>query len=225
LCWQVRQPFLDAGLEDVLRGPDEFLATRARLLKQGRASTVGLAGHRVVKRYNLRRRKLENLVKDVFRRSKARKAFRKAYHLELAGVPTARPIATADRRRAGVLLRCYLVMEAIPGAVDLGHWPGDPRHAARSAAGLIARLHNEGFSHRDLKESNLVFDANGKLFLIDLDGLTFLKEVPIRRAAMDLARLAEAASNLSHGGRRERLLFIRTYCVARGLRPHALKSA
>ncbi|MDW8308003.1 MAG: lipopolysaccharide kinase InaA family protein [Verrucomicrobiales bacterium] len=217
LRWQVRRPWLTPELEEVLGAPDEFLSARARLLKRGRASTVGLADGLVLKRYNLRWNKPENLLKDCFRRSKARRAFRKAYHLELAGVPTARPIATADVRRCGLLLRSYLVMEAIPDAADLGRWRGEPRVALRAAAELIARLHDEGFAHRDLKETNLIFDGQGRLFLIDLEGLDFEGHVPLPRARADLARFARAVQSLPHLRDFYRAEFLEPYCRLRNL--------
>lgn len=224
LCWQLRLPFLNHAAENILHGPDEFLAARAEILKPGRASTVGRADGLVLKRYNLRVRKLENLVKDVFRSSKARRAFHKSYHLELVGISTARPIATADARRACVLLRSYLLMEEIPGAVDLGKWQGGGRHAARSIAELLGKLHNEGFMHRDLKETNIVFDNAGRVFLLDLEGLDYVKAVSNRRAAADLARLSRAAQNLTQLSKADRLTFIRCYCKARGIRPKDLKT-
>jgi tRNA A-37 threonylcarbamoyl transferase component Bud32 len=217
LRWHVRHPGLTPELGAILAAPDAFLASAARLLKNGRASTVGLGGGIVLKRYNLRWNKPQNLFKDCFRRSKARRAFRKAYHLELVGVPTARPIATADVRRFGVLLRSYLVMEAIPDACDLGQWPGDPARALRAAAELIARLHNEGFAHRDLKETNLLFDGQGRLFLIDLEGLDFVRTVPPSRARSDLARFARAVAMLPRLRDLYRSEFLEPYCQARNL--------
>lgn len=217
LRWQVRHPWLNPKLESALCAPDVFLATRARLLKNGRASTVGLGEGFVLKRYNLRWNKPENLFKDCFRLSKARRAFRKAYHLELVGVPTARPIATADVRRFGLLLRSYLVIEAIPDATDLGQWRGDPAAALRAAAELIARLHDEGFAHRDLKETNLIFDRHGRLFLIDLEGLEFEGNVSPARARSDLARFARAVASLPHLRELYRTEFLESYCRRRGL--------
>jgi tRNA A-37 threonylcarbamoyl transferase component Bud32 len=217
LRWQVRHPWLRPELESVLRAPDAFLAASARLLKSGRASTVGLGEGFVLKRYNLRWNKPQNLFKDCFRSSKARRAFRKAYHLELVGVPTARPIATADLRRLGVLVRSYLLMEAIPGATDLGQWRGQPATALRAAAELIARLHDEGFAHRDLKETNLIFDRQGRLFLIDLEGLDFEGSVPLHRARSDLARFARAVASLPHLRDFYRAEFLEPYCRLRGL--------
>lgn len=223
LRWQVRLPFVNDVARGVLAGPDEFLATRADILKPGRSSTVGRAEGLVLKRYNLR--KFGNLLKDLFRPSKARRAFQKAYHLELAGVPTARPIATADRRVLGLLVRSYLLMEEIRGAKHLGQWRGDSQHAARATASLLAKLHNEGFQHRDLKETNLVFNEQGHLFLIDLEGLEFVGEVSASRAGRDLARLARAAQAMPQATRAVRMVFLHAYCKARGLRPANLRSA
>ncbi len=221
LRWHVRRPMLSAGAEAILGDPDGFLAARAQLLKSGRSATLGRAHGLVLKRNNLR--KWFNLLKDLFRPSKARRAYRQSYHLELAGVPTARPIATADRRVLGLLLKSYLLMEEIPGARHLGQWQGDSRLGARALAELLARLHNEGFSHRDLKETNLVFDAANRLFLIDLEGLTYLGTVPAARAALDLARLARAAAQLPRCSLVQRFQFLRLYCRRRRIRPRQLR--
>lgn len=219
LRWQVRRSLIDPPTEAVLSDPDGFLDSRAEPLKQGRSSTVGRGAGRVLKRYNLR--KPANLVKDLFRPSKARRAYLKAYHLEITGVPTARPIAVANRRAAGLPVRSYFLMEEIPGARHLGQWTGNAWHAARSVAGLIAKLHQEGFSHRDLKETNLVFDAGGKLHLIDLEGLEFLGVVPQERALGDLARLERGARSLPGFTPALQRSFARHYARARELRPRA----
>ena len=220
LRWQLRLPFLEQRptIQSVLADPDAFL-TRARLLKAGRTATVGAADGLVLKRFNFR--KLENLLKDLFRRSRARRAFRAAYHLELAGIPTARSVAIASRRALGFLLRSYLLMEEIAGAVDLGQLlrRGPPDlPLIRQTAGLIGRLHEEGFSHRDLKESNLVRGTNGLLYLIDLDALRFEAEIPEHRAALDLGRLARGMEKYPNVKPSHRLVFLLLYCRARGLR-------
>ena len=221
LRWHVRRPMLSAEAESLLGDPDGFLAAGARLLKSGRSATIGRVHGLVLKRYNLR--KWLNLIKDLFRPSKARRAYRQSYHLELAGILTARPIATADRRVLGLLWSSYLLMEEVSEARHLGQWQGDSRHGARVLAELLARLHNEGFSHRDLKETNLVFDASDHLFLIDMEGLAHLGSVPMARAALDLARLARAAAQLPRCSRAERFRFLRVYCRLRRVRPRQLR--
>jgi tRNA A-37 threonylcarbamoyl transferase component Bud32 len=115
------------------------------------------------------------------------------------------------------------LMEEIPGAVDLGHWQGAGRHAAQAVAVLVGKLHNEGFRHRDLKETNIVFDHAGRAFLLDLEGLDYLKAVSNRRAAADLARLARAAQGLPQFSSTDRRCFLRCYCKTRGIRPGALR--
>jgi tRNA A-37 threonylcarbamoyl transferase component Bud32 len=220
LKWQVRLPFVNRAVTRTLAAPDEFLASRAKILKPGNTSTVGKADGLVLKRFNFR--KAGNLLKDLFRPSRARRAFRKAYHLQLTGIPTARSIATADRRICGFLVRSYLLMEEIHGAMDLttffrGGGQAHPK-LVRAAAQLLARLHNEGFSHRDLKESNLILDDEGQLYLIDLDGMTFLQHVSDDRAALDLARLVRGVENYPGVTRQDRIQFYRTYLRSRGLR-------
>lgn len=220
LKWQVRLPLATEAARRVLNAPDDFLKTRATILKPGRTSTVGKADGLVLKRFNFR--KLENLVKDLFRRSRARRAFLKAYHLELAGIPTARCIAVSSRRACGVLLRSYLLMEEITGAVDLGahlRANGAPSLALVVQAGrLIARLHDQGFSHRDLKESNLLVGADGRIYLLDLDSLYFVEHVSEWRGATDLARLARGVEKYPALKAQHRVVFLLAYCRARGLK-------
>lgn len=218
LAWQIRVQLLNLAGREVMAGPDRFLE-RAQVLKAGRTSTVGRGGGLVLKRFNLR--KPENLFKDLFRPSRARRAFQAAYHLELAGIPTARPVAMASRRKAGFLLRSYLLMEEIAEAADLGKvlQAGPPdRKLIREAAELVARLHETGFSHRDLKEGNLVRAGNGRLYLLDLDGLSFHEEVAEARAAADLHRLALATAKYACLKPQHRTLFLLVYCRTRNLR-------
>lgn len=214
LRWQVRPRLLPPALVPILENPDAALVDPLRLLKHGRSSTVGRLNGVVLKRYNLRKR--GNLLKDLFRRSRAFRAFRKAYHLELVGIPTARPIAVGEKRTLGIVTRSYLVMEEIPGAKSAHQLSGRNRQALQAAAELVARMHEEGFMHRDLKTTNLLFDDSGKPHLIDLEGLQFIGPVSDDRAARDLSRLTagalEWAKELS---RPQRLRFLKHYCQCR----------
>jgi hypothetical protein len=92
LRWHVRRD-LPADFETILRAPDDFIA-RAKMLKDGRSSTVAAGQEVVLKRFNFRR--VLRPLKDLFRESRACAAFRKAYHLELCGIPTARVLAAAN---------------------------------------------------------------------------------------------------------------------------------
>jgi len=128
-------------------------------------------------------------------------------------------VAVAERRVAGFLACSYQLMEEIPRARTLQNFlraggsldGGLIRHAAR----VVGRLHDEGFTHGDLNERNLLMDEQGRFFLIDLDALE-LSSRP--RAALDLGRLARDMSRHAQVTRAHREAFLRHYCRARGLR-------
>jgi tRNA A-37 threonylcarbamoyl transferase component Bud32 len=220
LRWQVRLPFLDGTLQAILSAPDRCLAECGALLKDGRAATVGARGGFVLKRSNFRRGVW--VLKNIFRPSRARVAYRRAYHLELAGVPTARPVAVAEKRCGRLLLRSYLLTEEIAASEHLGAYLQRVQRvepAARKAvARLVARLHEEGFRHRDLKETNILLDRQLQPWLIDLDGVRFLRHTPEGVAAADLWRLARGAMKYPSCTRADRVMFLREYCRARHLR-------
>jgi tRNA A-37 threonylcarbamoyl transferase component Bud32 len=220
LKWRTRLSFVNEKARRIMAAPDAFLDSGAKLLKNGRSSTVGKGDGFVLKRYNFK--KAENLIKDIFRPSRASRAFRTAYHLELLGIPTARPIASADKRMLGLPARSYFLMEEIVGAVDLGTYlrdGGQPdTDLVHQLARFVAKLHNEGFSHRDLKQTNLLLDGDRKIRLIDLDGVKFVWRVPEDRCAADLVRLAEGMQKFPAVTSRCRFLFLLAYGRARGLK-------
>jgi tRNA A-37 threonylcarbamoyl transferase component Bud32 len=170
----------------------------------------------VLKRYNLR--KWGNVLLDLFRGSRGRRCFYKAYHLERCGIPTARPIATADEQVFFLPRRSYFLMEEIKGAVPLRSWSGNKRQACKLLGELLGRMHREGFTHRDLKGGNILLDDQGQPHLIDLDGLRFVRRVSDSQAAADLARLARDVQGWPRQvSRSDRARFLTAYCQARKL--------
>jgi len=217
--WQVRLPQEQAAVTGILKDPDGFLSSRARLLKSGHSSTVGAADGVVLKRYNLK--KPINMVKDLFRPCRAMRAFRLGHHLELVGIPTARPLAAGVRRRAGLTVASYFLMEELIGALPLAEAKQDQSFLVAAVARLVGHLHDEGFSHRDLKISNLMVGPKGQLYLIDLEGLAFVGRVRMRRAHADLARLQRSALTIPHLERGWLRQFLRAYCQVRHIRGRA----
>jgi tRNA A-37 threonylcarbamoyl transferase component Bud32 len=208
--WQLRRAELTPEVEAVLRDPDGFL-TRARVLKAGRSSTVGADGGYVLKRNNFK--KPFNLVKDLIRGTRGRRDFLKGYHLELCGISTAKILATADERILGLPTRSFVLMEEIPGAVDAGQGGGP----VVSLFKLVARLHEEGFIHRDLKETNLIFDGQKVPHLIDLDGLRFVSKVTDEQAGENLRRLMEGLLAAGQIPADKKMNFALSYTRARSL--------
>jgi tRNA A-37 threonylcarbamoyl transferase component Bud32 len=214
LNWWARRSALNPELLSILAAPDVFLEREARILKREDHAIVG-SGHGVVVK-RVHNRGALSRVKNLFRQSPARRAYRKAYHLELAGIPSAKPVAMSARRILGVPTSSYFVMEMIPGATHLHSWRGDWRKTINDVAVLVGRLHRAGFAHRDLKETNIVFDIAGRPCLLDLDGLEFIDTVPDQRAASDLARLLRGAARSFSLKQADLARFLARYCEVRG---------
>ncbi len=215
LNWHVRRISWNAPLESILKNPDEFLARRAQLLKDGTRSTVGCADGFVVKRFNFK--KHSTVIFDLFRSSRGRRGFRTARHLELLKIATPRPIAFADNHRFGFVVQSYFVMEEVSGANYLWEKPGARHSLINRLAELIAKTHDEGFSHRDLKETNIIMDAANLPHLIDLDALHYVGKLSHHRAAVELARLAQGFARRVRILPKERLRFLKLYCDIRGI--------
>jgi tRNA A-37 threonylcarbamoyl transferase component Bud32 len=192
--WIVRRATRTPELAGILDDPERpFAGPDARLLKSGRSGTVASSPPFVVKRFNLK--KVRNLILDRVRLSRARKSLARALVLEGLLIPTPQVLAVGEARRGGFVTRGYLVMAEIPGVSDLSRVLDSPgRHdlalLVGRAGALIATLHARGLVHRDLKASNFLVDPEGKLSLIDLDGLGSRGSVDDDRAARDIARLA-----------------------------------
>ena len=215
LRWRVRPAWLTLQAEVILSAPDRFLE-QARVLKPSRSSAVSAQEGLVLKRYNFR--KWGNLFLDLFRGSRARRAFRKACRLEACGISTARAVATADERFLFLPRRSYFLMEEIRDAAPLHAWGGDRGAACKRVAELLAQMHAQGFTHRDLKDGNIVFDRAGRPYLIDLDGLQFVKRVSDAQALADLVRLARDLQDRHRRlARAEGVRFLVAYCRARKL--------
>jgi len=214
--WFLRKTASDPSLEVILEAPDPLLQGSDKLYKDSRSSTVGNVAGYVIKRYNLRRPL--KWVKANLRGSYARRAFRVAHQLELAGIPGARPVAFGDRRRWGMVVGSYLVTREIPGATPLDRSTGHPAARLRAVARLFGRLHEQGFRQLDPKPSNILVDTAGAAHLVDMDGVLFVKRVPKEVARDDLneflARLALGSA--------DRGLFVRSYWEARGFESRAM---
>ena len=84
------------------------------------------------------------------------------------GVPVPVPIAAWYRRR-GSSYRAALLMRRIPDARSLAALAADGRGPWEHAGRVVARAHRAGLDHADLNAENLLFDARGEGWVIDLD--------------------------------------------------------
>jgi len=147
----------------------------------------------------------------------SKKLWRAAYWLLFARVDAPTPVALRTFQRQGLV--CTVRVPNDPLAVELAQGRLDERAilaAARSLGDNVGRLHAHGLRNRDLKLDNLVRDpVSGRVFMVDLDGVS-RKAVPDARGrGTDLGRLlAGFRAAGSPGGERTVHAFVRSYLRA-----------
>jgi len=228
ISWLVNPDFDSPGLQQWLADPQRLTTAPATLLyrtahpQSNQLYRLPFAavnsGAVIVKRFppptGARR------WKQFFRRSHAWRAFRKAETLCRLGIPTPTPIAAGEVRLGLRLQEAWLLTEAITPTTTLTRLLADqrrlPRETVRRVARLLARLHDCGFSQRDLKATNLMLDGHQQPWLIDLDGLRYFWRLPAWRALGDLGRLAREFVDHPRVLRWDARRLLKEYCRARG---------
>ena len=171
----------------LLKAPDYvFQAPNAVFLKKGRTATLVRAeiNNRplVIKRYNIKN--ISHALRRCLRPSRALHCWQHARALETAGIATAKPLACIEKRFLGLTSTAWLLMEYIEGetlADFFAHYTrNDPVYicVAERVKTLLLNLSELGFSHGDLKATNIII-RNGEPVLIDLDGMK-KKHTPTR---------------------------------------------
>jgi len=226
LRWIVRTQFFNKTLQRILEEPDAFLRDPGLHFKNYSLATIArvppIADEEnplVVRRLNYGR--LSHRLRDLLRTSRARRAFNRGLQLERNAIRTPRMIAVGEWRRLGWPMKAYVVTEEVSGAVSIGRFFTQkhflPRSVVCQSAELIARLHNAGFSHRDLKDTNVLLDGRLMPWVIDLDGVRYRRSVSMRRAILDLAILANCFRAHARVLRWSGARFLKTYCQVRAM--------
>jgi tRNA A-37 threonylcarbamoyl transferase component Bud32 len=150
---------------------------RAVIVKEDRAGTVrrGLA--------------------DAVRGSAARRGWRGGHGLLAREIPAALPLAFLERRRLGVPVRSWLLLEDLAPAPDaVAAATAAPGPVLGALVALLGRLHRRDVHHGDLKGTHvfLVPEAEGagpRAVLVDLEHVRFprrLADAARRRALAEL---------------------------------------
>src|SRR5687768_12401833 len=182
--------WLGRELLPVMQDPEAFLRDKSTFIKTSRVVTIARVPPNLILR-RLNYGKFMHRLRDVFRPSRAVRAFVASTWLEQAGVRTPRAVGAAEVRCLRWPKAAYLITEGISGARTLRVLFFSSKHKIPPGIPeLIARLHNSGLSHRDLKWTNIMFDDQLSPWLIDLDGVRRMERVPDRRAQQDLLTLA-----------------------------------
>ena len=104
-------------------------------------------------------------------RTRGFRELRLTAHLFTRGLPVPRPVATAVTRH-GASYTAALITVRIPGArtlADLLEQRAADNGLLERVGATIRRFHETGLDHVDLNARNLLVDATGKVWLIDID--------------------------------------------------------
>lgn len=198
-------------LQRLIDGPESIFRIRASAMVKNdvqtclvRATIPTRNGDLPVAGKRVRRLGIRKILSSLLIGNRALKSWNLAVSLTARGIATARPVAAVFSGRRHPAHETFLFHEWLEGAEQVDQfietsrvWSGRERlhleiAAAESLGRAIGRLHSEGFSHRDLKVSNLMLrkHADGvEAFIIDLDGAASPLWLMSRRRYRDLARL------------------------------------
>ena len=192
-------PFLQA-----IREPEEFwrqpgfeiLAEQRNRLGVFRFSlSGGEVKSIIVKEYSSRG---VNKLKSLFLPSKAARAWRGALALGQRGLPTARPVAYFEKRRAGFVERSFFLSEKVEGAEEIrGLFRRPPAFdldpLLSALAGHLSLCHEKGILHRDLSDGNILVkgDEPGSFsfYLLDTNRIRVRKKIGASSRVKNLIRL------------------------------------
>jgi tRNA A-37 threonylcarbamoyl transferase component Bud32 len=212
--------FSRESLDDALSRHARCLAGGpGRILKDGertRLTQIALEDGRALCVKEYRPRSLARRLEDLLRPAPPLREWRAAEALAARGVPAPRVFALVLPAALGAG-SAFVVMEAIEGAAPVNRQALGAARAERlrlvdAVAGFLARLHDAGVSHRDLKGSNLLVRERGgglELFLVDLAAVRCAGSVGEAERVEALAQLS--ASTPLAVTRAERLRFLARY--------------
>ena len=83
-------------------------------------------------------------------------------------LPVPLPFA-AWYRREGLHYRAAILMQRLPGVRSLAELASAGEASMAAAGALVARFHRQGLDHADLNAHNLLFDDQGRGWMIDFD--------------------------------------------------------
>ena len=224
--WRVRSAAVAAAIHELLHDPEAWLNQKTTLIQNTRQVLIARVTlpFAPCERALLRRSNYTKPAarwRDFFRTSGPHRAFRYALALERAGIATPRVLAAGIVRSYHVPKTGYLLVEEIVPAMTLATLAQRPgpilASDIRRVAGMIARMHGQGFIHGDLTINNLLLDAQGQPWFIDLErGRRCLRPLSWRQAVEDFHRFARDVGDFSVPARLGALRLLKYYCAERG---------
>jgi serine/threonine protein kinase len=235
--------FAAADWQICLQDPEKMLeefARQMRPIKNSRSTfvchgTLQVGPHTVpvvVKRHI--RRKPVAALWDCFRKSRSLRAWKMSFAMLHRGLPVAQPLAVLERRIGPYLSNSIFITEEVKPSYNLRFFitsilpviPADKRRHIKQViihqlAGLLRRMHQSGFAHRDMKATNiLIYNLHPhysdqvdpqslRVVLVDQDGLKFKRWPSERDLLRALTRLSLSADLSLHITMTDRARFLK----------------
>jgi len=105
-------------------------------------------------------------LKGIFRPTQGLRTFKNGWRLQADGIPVAAPLALVRQKKLGLVRKEWVVMEAIPDALELdrfvlkrmvSEWQSEERRGVvRMFGRFIGSMHSKGIFHSDLKTCNVL---------------------------------------------------------------------
>jgi len=192
-------------LETLMPDPDRLFAD-AIIVKPGSRTHAGIieidGQSYFLKRYNCRGWGFK--IKNIFRRSRAIRAWYAAWAFLAKDVPVARPLVCLEERRFRLLGRSYVLMDYAFKSKRLREIWSETSEAERitllrNLVALLGRMHRCGCIHGDLKWDNILIGdiTTGEAILVDMDGSRSFARPRIKKARKDLERFMLELSETS----------------------------
>jgi tRNA A-37 threonylcarbamoyl transferase component Bud32 len=179
-------------------------------------------------------------LKNCFRCSRGKRAWKTAQGLLTRKIPTPLPISFAEQRKGRLLLTSYFIARTIDHALPLsavlqkGIAATFPHNNSRKnillpkVAHLVREMHTRGIWHRDLKASNILVQKKvpdgEKLYLVDLDSVRIKKRLNRKDKIRDLVRLNASLISTTTVSRTDRLRFLQYYLKTRRSRDRNIQA-
>ncbi len=221
-------------LENFVKQARPFKNSRSALVCKGKLK-VGQHELNVVAKRNIRKKIFATLW-DCLRNSRALKAWKMSFAMIHRGIPVAQPLAVLERRIGPVLVNSIFITETVEPAVNLRIFltsilpvltAKEKRNAKivliEKLATIIKKMHINGFSHRDMKASNIlirnisienpnnIIPENMQIILVDLDGLKLKRRTSEKDQLRALARLSISADLSPYITLADRVRFLKQY--------------
>ena len=192
-----RHFFKKADFYEFAEGIDQLMQN-GQILKDGNTcfvSRINWAGEEIViKRYN--HKGIVHSLRHTIKKSRARRNWLHAHHLEMLNIATPRPLAYIEQRKSKLVWKSYFVTKYVAGQrlydfLRDNHVTEQERSTTtQQVREMLSKLEKYRISHGDLKHSNILVTESG-LVLTDLDGMKVHKWDWISRIKRhkDLARL------------------------------------